>query len=210
MLAPAVLDPSHLFQHLGYAAILVIVVLGNAGVPAPEESVLVLGGYLAWHGRLHLPLVIIVGVVSASIGDNLGFWAGRHYGQRAVARLPLPPARVAQAQALIARYGTRAVFIARFVPGLRTVAGPLAGAGGLPPLRFFGANLLGAICYVPWPVLAGYGVGYGLGDWLERRRHAWGPFKDDIALFGAILAIGLAAFIVMRWARDRRGARAPS
>jgi membrane protein DedA with SNARE-associated domain len=210
MLAPAVLDPSHLFQHLGYAAILVIVLLGNAGVPAPEESVLVLGGYLAWHGRLHLPLVIIVGVVSASIGDNLGFWAGRRYGQRAVARLPLPPARVAQAQAFIARYGTRAVFFARFVPGLRTVAGPLAGAGGLPPLRFFGANLLGAICYVPWPVLAGYGVGYGLGDWLERRRHAWGPFKDDIALFAAILAVGLAAFIAMTWARDRRGARAPS
>ena len=41
MLAPGVLDPSHLFQHLGYAAILVIVLLGNAGVPAPEESVLV-------------------------------------------------------------------------------------------------------------------------------------------------------------------------
>src|SRR5258705_9943738 len=106
MLAAAVLNPSHLFQHLGYAAILVIVVLGNAGVPAPEESVLVLGGYLAWHGPLHLPLVIIVGVVSASIGDNLGFWAGRHYGQRAIPRLPLPPARVAHAQALAPRYRT--------------------------------------------------------------------------------------------------------
>jgi membrane protein DedA with SNARE-associated domain len=210
MLAPAVLDPSHLFQHLGYAAILVIVVLGNAGVPAPEESVLVLGGYLAWHGRLHLPLVIIVGAVSASLGDNLGFWAGRHYGRRAVARLPLPPARVAQAQALIARYGTRAVFFARFVPGLRTVAGPLAGAGGLSPLRFFAANLLGAICYVPWPVLAGYGIGYGLGDWLERRRHAWGLLKEDAALFAAVLAVAGVAFIVMTWAHDRRGARGPS
>jgi membrane protein DedA with SNARE-associated domain len=128
---------------LGYAAILVIVLLGNAGVPAPEESVLVLGGYLAWHGRLHLPLVILVGVVSASLGDNLGFWAGRRYGRRAVARLPLPPARVAQAQELIARYGARAVFVARFVPGLRTVAGPLAGSGGLPPLRFFAGQPLG-------------------------------------------------------------------
>jgi membrane protein DedA with SNARE-associated domain len=172
MLAPAVLDPSHLFQHLGYAAILVIVLLGNAGVPAPEESVLVLGGYLAWHGRLHLPLVIIVGVVSASLGDNLGFWVGRRYGPRAVARLLLPPARVAQAQALMARYGARAIFAARFVPGLRTVARPLAGAGGLPPLRFLAANLLGAICHVPPPVLAGYGVGYGLGDWVERLRRA--------------------------------------
>jgi membrane protein DedA with SNARE-associated domain len=203
MLAPAVFDLSHLLQHFGYAAILVIVLLGNAGVPAPEESVLVLGGYLAWHGRLHLPLVILVGVVSASLGDNLGFWAGRHYGRRAVARLPLPPARVAQAQALIERYGARSVFAARFVPGLRTVAGPLAGSGGLPPFRFFAANLLGAICYVPWPVLAGYGVGYGLGDWIERLRRAMG-LKEDLALFAAILALAVAAFIVMTWARRQK------
>jgi len=206
MLAPAVLDPSHLFQHLGYAAILVIVLLGNAGVPAPEESVLVLGGYLAWHGRLHLPLVILVGVVSASLGDNLGFWAGRRYGRRAVARLPLPPARLAQAEGLIARYGARAVFAARFVPGLRTVAGPLAGSGGLPPRRFFAANLLGALCYVPWPVLVGYGVGYGLGDWVERLRRVVG-LKEDTALFAAILALAGAAFVAMARARGRESAR---
>jgi membrane protein DedA with SNARE-associated domain len=209
MLAPAVLDPNHLFQHMGYAAILVIVLLGNAGVPAPEETVLVLGGYLAWLGRLHLPLVIIVGVVSASLGDNLGFWAGRRYGQRAVARLPLPPARVAQAQGLIARYGGWVVFGARFVPGLRTVAGPLAGAGGLRPIRFFMANFLGAICYVPWPVLAGYGVGYGLGDRLERLRRAVG-LKEDLALFAAILVLAVVAYVARSRARDRRAARSAS
>ena len=209
MLAPAVLDPSQLFQHVGYAAILVIVLLGNAGVPAPEESVLVLGGYLAWHGRLHLPLVIVVGVVSASLGDNLGFWVGRRYGRQAVTRLPLPPARVAQAQGFLARNGGWAVFAARFVPGLRTVAGPLAGAGGLPSLRFFIANLLGAVCYVPWPVLAGYGVGYGFGDWVERLRRATG-LEEDMALFAAMLALAAVAFITMTWARYRQAARPTS
>jgi membrane protein DedA with SNARE-associated domain len=206
MLAPGVFDLSHLFQHLGYAAILLIVLLGNAGVPAPEESVLALGGYLAWQGRLHLPLVILVGIVSASLGDNLGFWAGRRYGQRAVARLPLPPARVAQAQALFARHGVWAVFVSRFVVGLRTVAGPLAGAGGLSPLRFAAANLLGAICYVPWPVLAGYGVGYGASEWVERLRSTLG-LKEDIALFAAVLALAGLALITRTWARHRRAAR---
>ena len=150
-------------------------------------------------------------MVSASLGDNLGFWAGRRYGRRAIARLPLPPARVAQAQGFIARYGARAVFVARFVPGLRTVAGPLAGSGGLPPLRFCAANLLGAICYVPCPVFAGYGVGYGLGDSIERLRRAAG-LREDAALFAAILAVAALAFIAMTWARDRRAARsaAPS
>jgi membrane protein DedA with SNARE-associated domain len=201
-----VLDPSHLFQHLGYAAILVVVLLGNAGVPAPEESVLILGGYLAWQGRLDLLLVILVGIVSASLGDNLGFWAGRRYGQRAIARLPLPHARLIQAQTLITRYGARAVFVSRFVAGFRTVAGPLAGAGGLPPLRFFTANLLGAVCYVPWPALAGYGAGYGLGDWFEKLREKFG-LKEDLTLFAAIVVVAGAAFLVMTWSRERRAAR---
>ena len=206
VLFSGVLDLSHLFQHLGYAAILVVVLLGNAGVPAPEESVLILGGYLAWQGRLDLLLVILVGIVSASLGDNLGFWAGRRYGQRAIARLPLPQARLIQAQALITRYGARAVFVSRFVAGFRTVAGPLAGAGGLPPLRFFTANLLGAACYVPWPVLAGYGAGYGLGDWFEKLREKLG-LKEDLALFAAIVVVAGVAFLVMTWSRGHRAAR---
>jgi len=208
ILPAAVLDPSHLFQHFGYAAILIIVLLGNAGVPAPEESVLVLGGYLAWHGRLHLPLVIIVGIISASLGDNVGFWAGRRYGRRVVDRLPLPPERVAQAQALIIRHGAWAVFVARFVPGLRTVAGPLAGTGSLPPLRFFVANLLGAVCYVPWPVLAGYGVGFGLGDWVEALRRKM-RLEEDLIFFVVVLAVTGSLVILRTRRRRRRTPRAP-
>jgi len=202
ILRAAVLDPSHLFQHIGYAAILVIVLLGNAGVPAPEESVLVLGGYLAWQGRLHLPLVIIVGIISASLGDNLGFWAGRHFGQRAIDRLPLPKAHVERARALMSRHGAWAVFGARFVPGVRTVAGPLAGTGGLRPWRFFVANFLGAVCYVPWPVLAGYGVGYGLGGWVEALRKKLNLEKDLI--FFVVILLVAAGFLALRLWRQRR------
>jgi membrane protein DedA with SNARE-associated domain len=72
-----------------------------------------------------------------------------------------------------------------------------------PPLRFFAANLLGAVCYVPWPVLAGYGVGYGLGDWIERLRRAMG-LMEDLALFAAILGLAGAAFIVMTWTRRQK------
>src|SRR5215471_20706452 len=187
-------------------AILVVVLLGNAGFPAPEESVLVLGGYLAWQHRLDLPLVILVGVVSASIGDNIGFWLGRHYGQRVIARLPLPPARLAQARRMMTQYGARAVFVSRFIAGLRTVAGPLAGMGGFPPVRFFVANLLGAICYVPWPVLAGFGIGYGLEGYIEKLRAKLG-LKEDLALFAAVLAVAGACIVIRAWLRDRRGER---
>ena len=71
MLAAAVLNPSHLFQHLGYAAILVIVLLGNAGVPAPEESVLVLGGYHSFgaNGFRRTPLAGALPVVFADAAE---------------------------------------------------------------------------------------------------------------------------------------------
>jgi membrane protein DedA with SNARE-associated domain len=59
---------------VGYAAIVAIVLLGNAGVPTPEESVLVPGSYLARHGRLHLPLVILVGVAILAV-PALAFFA---------------------------------------------------------------------------------------------------------------------------------------
>src|SRR5215470_11998055 len=201
-----VLDLGHLFQHFGYAAILVIVLLGNMGFPAPEESVLVLGGSLSWQHRLHLPLVMLVGIVSACLGDNIGYWLGRRYGPRTITKLPLPQASLAQAQSLLSRYGTRAVFISRFVAGLRTVAGPLAGAGGLPPLRFFVANLLGSICYVPWPVLFGFGIGYGFAGWVEKIRAKLG-LKQDLALFAAVIVVGALGFAVKAWLRDRRGER---
>jgi membrane protein DedA with SNARE-associated domain len=87
-------------------------------------------------------------------------------------------------------------------PADHSAAGPLADAGGLPPLRFFAANLAGAICYVPYPVLAGY----GLGDWIERLRRAAG-LEKDAALFAATLTVASLEFIVMMWARDRQAAR---
>jgi len=55
-------------------------------------------------------------------------------------------------------------------------------------------------------VLAGYGVGYGLGDRLERLRRAAGLFKEDAALFATILVLAGLAFVVMAWARGRRAA----
>ena len=135
-----------------------------------------------------------------------GFWLGRRYGQRVVMKLPVPPARLDQAQRMMTRYGARAVFVARFVAGLRTVAGPLAGAGGLAPLRFFVANLLGAVCYVPWPVFAGFGIGYGLEGYVEKLRAKLG-LKEDLALFAAVLAVTGACIVIRAWFRERRGER---
>jgi len=158
--------------HWGYAAIFAVVVFGNLGLPAPEESVLVLAGYAVWRGDLAWTAVLLVGVAGAVAGDNLGYWLGRHYGRAALERYGrwvwLTRPRLRALEHVVTHYGGLAVLVARFVAGLRFLAGPLAGATGLRPVTFVVANVLGALLFVPYAVGLGYAVGYGLGASIER------------------------------------------
>ena len=202
------LDPGTAVAHWGYFAVFVLVILGNAGVPVPEETVLVVAGFLVWTGQLRLDLVLAVGFVSAVVGDNIGYWIGRRFGRRALERNALwilgRPERLGAMQAFVGRRGGMAIFVARFVPGLRFMAGPLAGALGLGVWPFLAANVLGAAVYVPIMVGCGWALGYGFGDYVEPLRHIVGNL-GDVAL-GLVVA---AAAAVLGWrviqaARSRR------
>ncbi len=196
-------DLTQLIDAWGYAAIFLIVVLGNVGLPVPEETVLTVGGYLAWQGHLRLPVVVLVGIVSAVAGDNMSYWLGRLFGPRILRRLvAAAPERVERTRRFVLRYGALAVFVARFVTGLRFMAGPLAGSTELAPGRFFIANLLGAVVYVPIIVGAGYAVGYGLGDHIERLRQAAGH-AERFVLIGLALAALVAWIVLARRSRRR-------
>jgi membrane-associated protein len=199
-------DVTELVAHWGYGAIFLIVVLGNVGVPVPEETILVLAGYLVWRAELRISLVLAVGVVSAVVGDNLGYWIGRRYGASRIERygrwiVGESPERLAAMRRFMARYGPLGVFVARFLPGLRFMAGPLAGMLGMPPPLFVAANLLGALVYVPAAVGVGYAVGYGLGDYVERVRLVIGRV-EHVVLGVAIL--GTVALLGWRIVRARR------
>lgn len=196
-------DLTRLIDVWGYAAIFLVVILGNVGLPIPEETILTVSGYLAWQGQLRFAVVVVVAIVSAVAGDNLGYWLGRRYGQRILARLmAVAPERVDWARQFVLRHGAVAVFGARFVPGLRFMAGPLAGSTGLEPGRFFIANLLGGVIYVPVVVAVGYAVGYGLGDDIERLRRAMGGGERLVIIALALAALG-AWIALARRARRR-------
>ena len=194
-----------LLTHWGYVAIFLAVVVGNVGLPVPEETVLAVGGYLAQRGEMRLSLVLAVGFVSAVAGDSLGYWVGRRYGRAAIERYGqlafATPARIEKVSSFVKRYGGRAVFGARFVTGLRFLAGPLAGATGLPPRTFVTANVLGALLYIPYAVGIGYAVAYGFGDNIERAlgRAGW------IALVAVTLVVAAVALVGV--VRARRPAR---
>jgi membrane protein DedA with SNARE-associated domain len=196
-----VTDVSQLLGHWGYAAIFVVVVLRNVGVPLPEETVLALAGYLVWRGDMVLPAVLVVGVVSAVVGDNLGYWLGRRYGRAALLRYARwvvgPPQRLAMMEAFVARRGPVAVFAARFIPGIRFMAGPLAGALRMQAAAFTIANVLGALVYVPAMVGAGYAIGLGLGEYVEQVQRVLGQVERVAIAVGLAGALALVAWRVI-------------
>ncbi len=192
------MDVRILLSQWGYVALFLFVVLGNVGVPVPETCVLWVAGILIWQRRFSLPPVLVVGIVAAVVGDNCGYWIGRRYGQTVIARygqrIGLTSERIAKTRGFLARYGPVGVFGARFVTGLRFLAGPLAGSGGLRPLPFFVANILGALVYVPLTVGEGYAAAYGLGDYVIRIHRGIVSF-EQIILRGALLGL----FLLLGW-----------
>jgi membrane protein DedA with SNARE-associated domain len=199
-------DPNWLIQHWGYIAIFGVVILGNMGLPIPEETILILAGYLVWEGQLRLPIVLAIGFVSAVLGDNLGYWFGRELGRRAIERYGhwvfVTPARVDATQQVVARYGPMAVFVGRFVPGLRFLIGPVAGITGLRPLPFIVANVLGAVLYVPAAVGVGYAIGLGLGDYLAQVKRPVAQLDHVVPIVIICLTITFLLWRALRAARQ--------
>src|SRR5262249_29626084 len=183
----------------GYLAIAMVVVLGNVGLPVPEETVLILAGYLVSDGHLRLVPTLLVGILSAAAGDNVGYWIGRVYGRRAISRgaqwAHISPAGLGAMQRIVARYGVIAVVVARFVTGLRFLGGPLAGAAGLRAIPFTLANLLGATLFVPYAVGLGYGIGSGVAEYATRVHGVLSPAEQAVLVGSAILVLIAAS----RW-----------
>ena len=192
-------------EHWGYAAIVAVVVLGNVGLPVPEEAILTLSGYLVWRGDVRLWPVLIVGIVSASAGDNLGYWLGRSLGGAALRRYGrrvwLTPPKLDAAQHFVQKHGALAVFGARFLPGLRFAAGPVAGITGMPPRAFILANTLGASLYVPVIVGIGYAVGQRAGSRLEQAGRT--VIGVEYVVLAAVVLLTVVA-LLLRARRQRR------
>ncbi len=176
----------------GYAGIVLAVLMGNVGLPVPEESILLLAGYLAWRGTLSLPAAIAAAVLSAIAGDNLGYWIGRKGGRPLLLRYGryvfVSRRQLRRAEEFFARHGHRAVFFGRFLAGIRFLAGPLAGISRMRFGTFFAYNAAGAVVYVSIVTLVGHAAGRHLHRVLREVRRA----EHFLILTGAILLAGLA------------------
>jgi membrane protein DedA with SNARE-associated domain len=151
----------HVLTSWGYWALLLGLFGESMGLPLPGETLLMFASFLT-HKRtgLRVEWVIVVGIAAAVLGDNLGFYLGRHFGQVflrwAKKLLRLRDDDIRAAKNLIATHGGKTIFFSRFIFGLRTIAGPLAGSLDMEWRRFFKFNFLGAATWVGVMSFAGY------------------------------------------------------
>jgi membrane protein DedA with SNARE-associated domain len=171
----AFLDP-YLAAPWGYIIVGVATFLENsvgAGVIVPGETLVIVGGFYARRGELWLPLVTAVSFVGAVLGDNLGFWIGRRFGrgflQRHGPKLFVTPERLENAERYYALHGGKTIFLARFIPVVRSVGFIVAGVARMDWRRFIVYDVAGALI---WAVTHSV-VGYALGASYERwQRYA--------------------------------------
>ena len=135
----------------GYWVIFFGVMLENAGLPVPGETILLIAGYFASTGQFNIALVILIAATGAIIGDNLGFAIGHHYGRGFLLRIGryvfLTPKRFAQIENYFQKYGNKTILVARFITGLRVFAALLAGASNMRWRTFLVYNIIGAVLW---------------------------------------------------------------
>lgn len=176
--------------HYGYWAVAIALLLENTGLPVPGETILLLGSFLAFSQRqLQLPWIIVVGIASATLGDNIGFFVGLRGGRPLLNRyrqwFRISKEAIANGERVFQRYGPATIFFARFVAGLRVIAGPLAGILRMEWRRFAIYNFLGATVWVT--VIAT--VGYVFGRHWERLLHIVKEFNITILVIGVIVVV---------------------
>lgn len=157
---------SELIRTYGYYIIGIGVFLESMGVPSPGETVLIMGGVAASLGQLNIVGVILVTVIAATLGDNMGYMVGKHYGMKLIKKLEhIHLFRVENQQKIekfFHKHGNKTIFIGRFTLILRTYAALFAGIFKMPYQIFFFYNLTGAILWATTFGLLGYFLGYNL------------------------------------------------
>lgn len=185
----------------GWPILFAWVLADQAGIPVPVVPLLLGAGALAGGQRLSLSLAIVLAVAASLLADVAWYALGRRHGARALGilcRITLEPdSCVRRAQQLFLRHRLRALLIAKFLPGVNPLAAGLAGMVRVAFRRFVIYDLGSAVVWAgTWTVL-----GYVMSDVIANAvEGASGLGHGALAL----LAGGLMAYVVIKFAKRRR------
>jgi membrane protein DedA with SNARE-associated domain len=183
--------------NVGYPVVFALIAIETMGIPVPGETALIAAALLAHDGQLDIVPLVVVASLAAIVGDNIGFAIGRKGGRRVFAAPgPLYEHRLKlleHGEPFFAKHGPKAVFLGRWVSGLRIASAWLAGINQMHWPTFLFWNALGGIA---WATSIAVGV-YLLGKVAEDILKTAGP---ALAVVGVL---GIVAFLV--WHRRKAG-----
>src|SRR5262245_62073621 len=194
----------------GLPLVFLSVFVEQAGLPIPATPVLVLCGALAARGEMSLALALVTAVSASYLADALWYYLARRYGVRvlrSLCRISLnPESCVRQTEVLFERYGLLSIVFAKFVPGLATVAPPLAGAMGVGSVRFALATSLGALLWAAASMSVGW-IFHGTIETLAEILEALGFWGLVILALLLAAVVGYKAWKRRRFYRQLRMSR---
>ena len=186
------------FQFLidhGEWVLFAIVLAEQAGLPLPSTPLLFAAGAMAGAGLLNGPLVIALSMVAALVPDVVWFELGRRHGNRVLGLLCKislePDACKRLTERMFARHGLPSLLIVKFVPGLSTIAPPLAGISGIGFGRFLLYDAAGALIWIGTCV----GLGALFSDQLEWLS---GFVVQGATAFGGLVAALIVGYIAYK------------
>jgi membrane protein DedA with SNARE-associated domain/rhodanese-related sulfurtransferase len=193
--------PTQILLTYGYLLLFAWVMIEQLGIPLPATPILLASGALSAQHQFSFPLALLAGVLGSIMADTVWYLIGRRFGHhvlRILCKLSLEPTLcVRKTQDSFSSRGEATLLIAKFVPGLATLAPPVAGQNGMPFDRFLLFDGMGATLWIS----ALLGAGRLFGDALKKDPSLlnWvGRFS------GALLILGILGFFAARLMRRRQ------
>jgi membrane protein DedA with SNARE-associated domain len=188
-------------ESTGYLGLFLLMAAESMILPVPSEAVMPFAGYLAAQGTFDVTLAILASSAGSLFGSYLGYWMGQHGLLPLVRRwgkyVLVGEHHVVAAQRYFERRGAWAVFLCRFIPGVRHIVSIPAGAARMRHGPFIAATLVGATA---WNVIL-FWIGYRYG---EAAAEAVKPHLDLAGIALLVLIAAYVAYEVWQGRRDRR------
>jgi membrane protein DedA with SNARE-associated domain len=192
--------PTQILLVYGYLLLFAWVLVEQFGIPLPATPVLLAAGALSAEQKISFPEALLAGLLACMISDSSWFFIGKRYGHhvlRLLCKLSMEPTIcVRKTQDSFGRRRGVTLMFAKFVPGLATLAAPVAGQNGMAYPAFLFFDFIGATLWVG----AILGVGRLFGDALKRNP---GLLNWVGRFSGALLFLGIIGFVIARMYRRR-------
>lgn len=192
--------PTQILLVYGYLLLFAWVLVEQFGIPLPATPVLLAAGALSAERRISFPEALLAGLLACMISDSSWFFVGKRYGHhvlRLLCKLSMEPTIcVRKTQDSFGRRRGVMLLFAKFVPGLATLAAPVAGQNGMAYPAFLFFDTIGACLWVG----AILGVGRLFGDALKRNP---GLLNWVGRFSGVLLLLGIIGFVIARLYRRR-------